>query len=74
MAIRKLYGKYRPKNFDSLVQIKQTGFNGNYSLDFWTGNQFADYALANISGYIEPIPEDRYTGILPIIDSDENPT
>ena len=67
MAKTYVFGKYRPKLFNAPVSLGGgISLNGGYDISFWTGGQFADYSLAGLSGYEEPIPPSSHTATLPV--------
>lgn len=69
-----LYGTCRDVRLNSPLSLDGTLMNGGYSTEFFNQGQFADFALANIVKISHPIHNDRYTGKIPVIGDDEQPT
>lgn len=70
-----IYGTSRDRNYQSALNIASITMNGWYTTEFMNYWQFQDFALANIVKLDMPIPNDKYTGKIPVIDPvTEEPT
>lgn len=71
---RKLYWTTRDRNYKSSMTLKDISLNGWYTTEFFNWGQFRDYEEAGITKLTQPIPNDRFTWTIPVIDSNEQPT
>ena len=56
------------------VNLGNVSMNGGYSTQFWNNGQFADFLEAGIVTLDMPIGNEAYTGKIPKIGRDEQPT
>lgn len=66
-----LYGTTRSRNYSSSLTLGEISMNGGYTTEFFNKGQFQDYEEAGIVKLSMPIPNDKYTGVLPKIDASE---
>lgn len=70
-----IYGTTRSHHFTNTQDLGQLSLNGGYDTRFYNQGQFLDYEQANITKLDLPIPLDRYTGKIPVINPEtEEPT
>lgn len=73
MAWKYIYWTCRTREFWK-VDLQDISLNGRYTTEFFNEGQFKDFADANITKLSMPIPNSKYTGVLPVIDENEQPT
>ncbi len=73
MTFRNIYWTFRDWNIKTL-DLKDISLNWWYNIEFFNKGQFLDYELAWITKLSTPISLDKYTGKIPVIDENEQPT
>lgn len=64
---KQVYGTYRAERLLSAENYADgISRNGVYHPATYLNNQFADWNAANLTNVVEPITDERYTGILPV--------
>lgn len=69
-----IYWTYRPLQLRNSVRLPNESLNGWYDTSLFNKDTYWDYYEANMVKISHPIPNDRFTWKIPVIDDDENPT
>jgi len=68
-----LYGTTRQRNYSAPISLTSNiSMNGGYTTEFFNKGQFQDYEEAGIVSLSMPIPNERFTSVIPKIDENES--